>query len=295
MAMNRIGWIGTGQLGVAIASSFCRRGYSVFVNNRTESKAQALISLGAKWCGTPAEVARQGVTTVFTCLSGEEAFNTAVFGKDGLLSELQGSAVVIDLATRSPEGSANSAKGVEARGFSYVACPVSGGAEGARAGKMVAIVAGLPASITKVRPLLEVFCYECVTASSHANAQKLKILNNLAEAINLAGAMEVIQLGIELGVETKQLSEALSLCRGRSPYMDIALNYVFGEKKTTNVSLAVRMKDINLAKKMMAVEHPYVLAETAAQIYVRSLIDHGPYADQCSIFQVAHPTNSAPA
>jgi hypothetical protein len=58
-----IGWIGTGVMGVSMASHLLKKGYVVHVNTRTKARAQPLIDAGAKWLDTPQAVAQQSGTT----------------------------------------------------------------------------------------------------------------------------------------------------------------------------------------------------------------------------------------
>lgn len=56
--LPKIGWIGTGVMGAHMCRHILGKGYSLSVYNRTQSKAQPLLDLGAQW-SSPAEIAKQ--------------------------------------------------------------------------------------------------------------------------------------------------------------------------------------------------------------------------------------------
>ena len=55
--MMNIGWIGTGVMGTSMAGHLQKAGHNLSVFNRSKEKTDGLVSNGAKWCSSPAEVA----------------------------------------------------------------------------------------------------------------------------------------------------------------------------------------------------------------------------------------------
>lgn len=82
---KRVGFIGLGVMGQAMAQHLLDAGYPLFVYNRTQSKAQALVEQGAKWCESPCQVASQ--TDVVLTIVGYPSDVEAVYlGEDGLFA-----------------------------------------------------------------------------------------------------------------------------------------------------------------------------------------------------------------
>jgi 3-hydroxyisobutyrate dehydrogenase-like beta-hydroxyacid dehydrogenase len=81
---KRIGWVGTGRMGYALASRLLEAGCDVAVYNRTRSKAEPLAELGATVVDTPAELAGRDI--VITMVAGSDDFKEVVLGETGLLS-----------------------------------------------------------------------------------------------------------------------------------------------------------------------------------------------------------------
>mmetsp|Transcript_7300 Transcript_7300/g.6387 ORF Transcript_7300/g.6387 Transcript_7300/m.6387 type:complete len:123 (-) Transcript_7300:646-1014(-) len=101
----KIGWIGTGVMGKSMAGHLINKGYSLLVNNRTKSKADDLVQLGATYCEDPLDVARDA-DYVFMMLGFPKDVETMVFGGEdgnsGLLSVMKKGAHLIDHTTSSP-------------------------------------------------------------------------------------------------------------------------------------------------------------------------------------------------
>src|SRR5919204_515318 len=102
---RRLGWVGAGRMGQALAGRLLAAGHDVAVYNRTRAKAESLAEAGATVVDSPADLADRDV--VFTMVAGPDDFQAVVLGDDGLLSR-DGAApsVIVDLTTVSPEASA---------------------------------------------------------------------------------------------------------------------------------------------------------------------------------------------
>src|SRR5215216_5938342 len=81
---RRLGWVGTGRMGYALAGRLLEAGCDLAVYNRTRAKAEPLAELGAVVVDTPAELAGRDI--VFTMVAGSEDFKAVILGENGLLS-----------------------------------------------------------------------------------------------------------------------------------------------------------------------------------------------------------------
>src|SRR4051812_27203999 len=94
----RVGFIGLGQMGIAIAQNLIKAGQTLVVYNRTTSKADPLETLGATIAATPAEAAT-GVDVVMTMLADDHALDAVAFGPDGFQPALAAGAIHVSLST----------------------------------------------------------------------------------------------------------------------------------------------------------------------------------------------------
>ena len=123
--MERIGFVGLGTMGAAMAANVRRAGFEVTAWNRTPGRATALLALGVTEAATPADVARAS-DVVVTCVSDTPDVEAVLFGVDGVASGLAPGGLVIDCSTISPAATAIFAARLAESGVAFVDAPVSG-------------------------------------------------------------------------------------------------------------------------------------------------------------------------
>ena len=150
---RRLGWLGTGRMGVEMGRRLLSAGCDLAVFNRSMSKAEPLIRLGAKPAGTAVELATRDI--VFITVGSSDDLISAVLGPDGLMSGPgAGPAVLIDCSTVSAEASARVRAEIADRGTALLAAPVMGNPKVVRAGKMTAAVSGPRNAFVMAEPYL---------------------------------------------------------------------------------------------------------------------------------------------
>lgn len=185
----RIGFIGLGHMGSAMASRLLDAGHELFVFNRTRSKAEAMAKLGAKMASTPAEAARNA-DAILTMLADDAALMRAVLGENGAASTLRPGCVHASMSTISPDGSRRLADAHAAAGQLYVAAPVMGRPEAAQRGELTILAAGKPEAIEKSRPIFNVLGKQTRVLGDEptkANVAKLGVNFVLASILEVLG------------------------------------------------------------------------------------------------------------
>ena len=124
----RLGWVGTGRMGYAMALRLLKNGCDVAVYNRTRAKADPLAGLGATIVDSPADLAERDI--VFTMVSGPDDLIEVVTGGNGILSRPdRAPKMLVDCSSVSTEASAAVREQAAARGVAMLAAPVSGNAK----------------------------------------------------------------------------------------------------------------------------------------------------------------------
>jgi 3-hydroxyisobutyrate dehydrogenase-like beta-hydroxyacid dehydrogenase len=171
----KVGFVGLGHMGSAIARNLIRAGHAVTVYNRSAQKAEALKADGASVAGTPAEAAGTS-EVVFTMLSDDTAAEAVVFGDDGIASSMPAEAVHISCSTISVAFTRKLNDEHRKRGQSFVSAPVFGRPESAENKKLLVVAAGDAKVVERLMPLFEAIGRRTFVAGSepwHANAFKL--------------------------------------------------------------------------------------------------------------------------
>src|SRR5678816_464526 len=120
MAIQSIGFIGLGIMGLPMAGHLLGAGLPLTVHTRTKSKADSLLARGARWADCPQEVARNA-EAVFLCLPDTPDVERAVLGEDGVLSGAkEGDTLIIDHSTISPAATREINERVTDRGVAYL-------------------------------------------------------------------------------------------------------------------------------------------------------------------------------
>ncbi len=151
---QKLGWIGIGRMGYAMAERLAKAGCDLTVYNRTRAKAEPLAKYGAKIVGRPADLA--GCDIVFTMVSTGDDVKEVLEGKDGVFAGSGKPKVIVDSTSISIEASAEIRKSLAARGVKLLAAPVSGNAKVIKAGKLTFVISGPADAYEVAKPYLDV-------------------------------------------------------------------------------------------------------------------------------------------
>ncbi len=206
--MTAVGFIGLGLMGEPIARRLLAAGHELVVWNRTTDRARAFGRSGARVADGPADVFRR-CPIVFVMLADQIAIN-AVFGQvleatDAPIREV----LVVNLGTVSPAFSAELAGRIGAAGGDYVEAPVSGSRVPAERGDLVGMIAGRPASVARVEPLLASFCRQVVRCGAVPDALRTKLVVNHYLVTMVAALGETVELARHSGLELTAVVEVL--------------------------------------------------------------------------------------
>ena len=181
-----IGFIGLGEMGGAIAANLLKAGHRVRVWNRTRERAQPLAAAGAQVVATPADAfAGDAVVSMLA----DDAAVRDVFDA-ALLERAPRGLIHVNMATISVALAAQLASEHAGRGLHYVAAPVLGRPDAARAAKLMIVAAGAADAIDRVQPLFDVVgqkTWRIGTSPQQANVMKLAANFMLASAVETLG------------------------------------------------------------------------------------------------------------
>jgi 3-hydroxyisobutyrate dehydrogenase len=278
MTDRRIGFLGLGTMGAAMAANLARAGFSVTAWNRTPDRAPELDELGVARAGTPADVAR-ATDAVVICVSDTPDVEEVQFGPAGLADGAHDGQLVIDCSTISPSATRAFASRLGERGVALVDAPVSGGSEGAQKATLTIFCGGEAADVERARPILAALGKTITHVGPSGAGQAVKAVNQVILAGTYIGVAEGIILAIKAGLDVRQVVEALGsgaaqswVLANRSERMRVN-DYPLGFK------VALHRKDLGIALTLareLGVELP--VAELAED-FETDLIAHD-HADE---------------
>ncbi|MFO1218902.1 MAG: NAD(P)-dependent oxidoreductase [Burkholderiaceae bacterium] len=194
----RIGWIGIGRMGYAMAERLAKGGADLTVWNRTRAKAEPLAALGAKVAGTLAELAACDI--VYVMVSTWDDVKHVVAGPGGLLSGSAAPKLVVECSSISLEGSAELRALLAARGVQMLAAPVSGNAKVIKAGRLSFVCSGPRAAFDAALPSMKLIAPSASYVGEGELARIVKICHNVFLGVVIQSLAEITVLAQKAGV-----------------------------------------------------------------------------------------------
>lgn len=242
----RIGFIGLGNMGSAMAANLVKGGHEVTVYNRSRGKVEELAAEGARPAESVAEACAGDV--VFTMLANEDAVAGAAFGDDGILASLGRGATHVSSSTISVALAERLTAAHAEAGQRFVAAPVFGRPEAARAAKLFVVAAGEPEALEAISAAFDAVSQRTFVVSEEpktANLVKLSgnflitsVIESLGEAMALVG---------KAGVDKHQYLDILTSTLFGAPIYQTYGGLIAGEQfEPAGFAASLGQKDIRL-------------------------------------------------
>lgn len=209
----KIGLVGLGRMGSAIAARLAEGGNEMTVWNRTPSKTAPLIALGARLAETPKDLA-ESTDFIVTMLKDEAALDDVYNGPHGVLAADLKGRLIIDMSTVPPETGQMLAVKVRAKGASFIECPVGGSVGPARSGQLLGLAGGTQEDVDRAMPLLSQLCRRVERIGDVGTAASLKLAINLPLLVFFQAFGEAYSLIKHLGHSPAWLIEMMSETAG---------------------------------------------------------------------------------
>lgn len=243
---KKIGFIGTGVMGASIVKHLLAADYSVTVYNRTKSKADELISLGAKWADTPAEVTEKN-ELVFTIVGYPQDVEETYFGENGIFKTATENHILVDMTTSTPTLAQKLYEEGNKRGIKVLDAPVSGGDLGAKNGTLTVMVGGDESTYEKVKPFFDLFSAKVNLQGKAGSGQHTKMANQIMIAGTMTGMAELL---VYANAANLDLEKVLDTVGGGSAQNWSLANYaprILKEDYTAGFFVKHFIKDLKIA------------------------------------------------
>jgi 3-hydroxyisobutyrate dehydrogenase len=206
---TRVGWVGLGVMGSSMCGHILEAGHPVTVHTRTRASAEPLISRGARWADTPADVARASDVT-FAIVGFPPDVREVFLGAQGALAGAATGSVLVDMTTSEPQLAAEIAQAAAAKRVGALDAPVSGGDAGARNATLSIMVGGDPATLERVQPLFEILGKKIVHQGEAGAGQHAKMVNQILIASTMVGVCEALLYAYRAGLDLETVLDSVS-------------------------------------------------------------------------------------
>jgi 3-hydroxyisobutyrate dehydrogenase-like beta-hydroxyacid dehydrogenase len=271
----RIGFIGLGNMGSAMAANLIKAGHEVTVYNRSRGKVDALAAEGALPADSIADAC--GGDVVVTMLANDEAVEGLVFGDGGVLDSLAQGAIHVSSSTISVALCERLTAAHAKAGQQFVAAPVFGRPEAAQAAKLFVVAAGAPAPLQAVSEMFDAFSQRTFVVSEEPkNANLVKLSGNFLIVSVIETLGEAMALVGKAGVDKNQYLDILTSTLFGAPVYKTYGELIAGERfEPAGFAASLGQKDVRLV--LTAAEDLQVPMPVASLLRDRflTLLAHG--------------------
>jgi 3-hydroxyisobutyrate dehydrogenase-like beta-hydroxyacid dehydrogenase len=270
----KIGFIGLGKMGSAIAENILKAGHDVTVWNRSPEPVAELAKKGAHPAKSPEET-MQG-DALFSMLASDAVMRAV--GLDGKLLDRAAKGLIhANMATISTEFAREMTAAYDKHGLHYVATPVFGRPDAAEAAKLIVVAAGAAAQIEKLAPVFDAIGVRTVIAGTEPEKANLfKIAGNFMIIAALETMGEAFALLRKGGVDAKQfhdvMSNSLFASRVHQGYGGLILSGAF---EPAGFEMKLGLKDAELARSAARELHMTMPVADLAAAHFTHGIDKG--------------------
>ena len=216
--METIGFVGVGKIGMPISENLIKSGRRV-VGFRRSSLAE-FEKIGGVPARSAADVGAQA-DIVLSCLPSTEALDEVVHGPHGLVHSARPGQIVIELGSHPVPDKKRQIPLLQEKGAIFIDGEVSGTPGMVSAKKGVVYLAGDAAACKKVESVVAGFADSCLYFGEFGAASRVKLVNNLLVAINIAATAEAMALGLKAGVDVPLMIKAIATGSGGSTQFGI--------------------------------------------------------------------------
>ena len=207
---KRIGIVGTGTMGSAIATRLIECGHSVLVCNRSPDKLKPLVERGAVEKACPRDVAADA-EVVILCLNNASIVEDVMFGANGLAEGGKAGQILIDMSSIDPAATSAMARRLgELNGMAWVDSPLSGGAPAALKGQMTLMMGGSVADVARAQSFLTDLAGNMTRMGDAGAGQTTKLINQVLCASYFMAVAEATKLALDGGVDAALIPAALA-------------------------------------------------------------------------------------
>src|SRR5215210_5269433 len=246
MADRRIGFLGLGTMGAAMAANLAKAGFSVTAWNRTAGRAPELDAIGVARGASPSEVAARADALV-VCVSDTPDVNAVLFGPDGVSDGARRGLLVIDCSTIAPAATRDHAARLAERGVALVDAPVSGGSEGAQKATLTIFCGGDATAVERARPILAAMGKTITHVGPSGAGQAVKAVNQVILAGTYLGVAEGIVLALKAGLDVEQVVDALGGGAAQSWVLANRAGRMIANDYPLGFKVALHRKDLGIA------------------------------------------------
>ena len=253
--MEKIGFIGLGNMGMPMAQNLISNGIKVKGFDVSEEVLKQASKNKIEVCSDTLQASKE-IDVLITMLPNGEAVSS-VFNSENLLENIDPSVLIIECSTINPKTSKELSLKASSFNLEMIDAPVSGGVKGAEEAGLTFMVGGSVENLEKAKPILSKMGKNIFHAGGNSSGQIAKLCNNMLLAIHMSGTAEALSMGVKSGLDPSVLSEIMSNSSGGNwsldkynPYPGVMTESPASKDYQGGFLNKLMIKDLNLAKEL---------------------------------------------
>lgn len=285
--MKRIGIIGLGDMGLAMARNIIKSGFELTGFDLREERRKQLEATGGQSAGSAAEVGANADAVFVMVLNGQQV-STVVTGEHGLLETMKPGSAIIISATIEPAEVKEVARAVVDKGIDIIDSPVSGGLSGAEAGTLTLMAAAKKEVLDAHADVLKAVGEKIFHVGEEIGmGQTVKASLQALIGATFTAIFESLVLGAKAGVPGKVLFDVFTASGVRSPLLENCAKLIMDRSfKETGSRITTMYKDLGISMKMARENGVAMFTTSAAYELFQSGISLFPDEDNWSIVKL---------
>ncbi|MDD2558177.1 MAG: NAD(P)-dependent oxidoreductase [Desulfuromonadaceae bacterium] len=292
--MAHYGFIGSGLMGLPMATNLLKAGHQLTVWNRSKEKCAPLLEAGATFVDTPLEVVIAAEVT-FSMLADPQAALAVCFSPSGVIQAVAPGKAYVEMSTIDPETSSKIGISIQARGALFLEAPVSGSVPQAEAGELVIMCAGDHELYVALEEALNILGKKHLYLGEVGAAASMKLGVNQLMGSMMASFCEVLTLLEEAGLDAQDFLDIIGAGALAAPMFTAKGKKILARDRTPQFPLKHQQKDLRLALQLGDVHRvPMPVAAAANELFKRAY-QYGLEDDDVSaLFVSLHPAGRKP-
>jgi 3-hydroxyisobutyrate dehydrogenase len=265
----RIAVIGLGSMGLGMARSLLRKGFSVSGCDVNPAALESFAREGGTVGNSPADAAR-GADIAITVVVNAAQTASVLFGENGAAAAMKPGGVAISCATMAPDNARELAAKTENLDLLYLDAPISGGALKAADGQLTVMASGSRQAFARARPALDAIAAQVHELGDEPGlGASFKIVNQLLAGVHIAAACEAITFAKRLGLNLERVYKVITGSAGNSWMFENRIPHVLEGDYRPRSAVDIFTKDLGIVSDIgRSTKFPMPMAATALQLFL---------------------------
>ncbi|MEO6299342.1 MAG: L-threonate dehydrogenase [Paracoccaceae bacterium] len=264
----KVGVIGLGSMGLGMAGSLVRAGFTVSGCDVNADAVGRFVALGGIGAADPAAAAT-GADVLIVVVVNAAQTEAVLFGS-GAAAAMAPGGVIVSCATMAPDAARGFAARAQEMGLGYIDAPMSGGAARAASGDLTVMGSGAPAAFAKARPVLDCIAAKVYELGDDAGiGAAFKIVNQLLAGVHIAAACEAMTFAAAMGLDLARVYEVITASAGNSWMFENRVPHILDGDYAPKSAVEIFTKDLGIVTDIgRGLKFPTPVAATALQMFI---------------------------